>query len=578
MGADRFRYLVSAAGNPPALVPAQSHLTGSCPVLQDRWYGGGVVPRTIVRLAAGVAAWAAAVAGPAAAAGPWIVTSAVTITEPAELGDVIVVGEGVLRVTGVGDPGARFAGNVIAMDGGRVTFEDSVIRFMSVYHGQYALVAWRGGEVSVRRCDYRVPSGVQHGIFAGEDGRVTLEDGDFGFVQLVPTGSSVMTARRLDGVFEVVVQGQASLLLEDIPRSGGGGELWVWPEFPTGCVARYTPPMPGFVDRWRFPPENSSGIGQSIVMNRCRAKLWPMLVRPGCDLTLAGIPPENWTVVGFHMPQSQTVTGLVNQDPDTTGLVPLSDRTVRLEDASIDTWNLYPEDGARIEVRDSVLGEVLAFGDSRVRIRDSMIDGTGGFLGASDRSAMRLERSTVTCDVQATGDATLTLSGCTVRPPDVPGFVVAIGAHDGARLMLAQTAVEGVETGRTAVTVTGRGVLGLAALAPPPSTVPAPGQAMALEGWAALYAVDPAVSGVSWTLEGRPACGLATPEPLGSGSANVENGPLGTWHGTADGRPWRLEMRLTDGIGRTLEASWNVPGRDGGGCAREGGRGRAGDR
>ncbi len=540
------------------------------------WYAGGVIPDRNVRGIVRAVAWCLAVSGVAVAGEPWVVTAPVTVTEPVELGDVVVAGEGVLTVVDVGEPGVRFSGNVVAVDGGRVVFERSAIRFMSVYHGQYALVAWRGGEVTVRGCDYRVPSGVQHGIFAGEDGRVTLEDDDFGFVQLVPTGDSVMEARRLDGLFEVIVQDRATLVLGDIPRSGGGGELWVWPEFPEGSVARYTPPMPGFVDHWRFPPEGSSGIAQSITLDRCRVKLWPMLVRAGCELTLADIPTDNWVVVGFHMPESLTVTGLHNQGPETTGLLPLADRTVRLENASIDTWNLYPEGDARIELEGSVVGEILAFGRSRVRVLESTIDGTGGFLGASERSTMRVEGSTVTCDLQATGDASVTLTGCTIEPPDVPGFVVRIGAYDEARLLLAQTVVRGVDEGRVVTALSGRAVLGIAALTPVPATVPAPGETVALEGWAALYAIDPSVSGIRWTLEGRPACGLVEPVPLGSGSGNVEGGPLGSWDGTRDGRPWRLEMRLTDGLGRTMEARWPVPGTDAAACAREGGAGPAG--
>ena len=507
--------------------------------------------------------------GRALAGEPWIVTEPVTITAPAELGTVFVTGGGVLRVVDVGEPGVRFSGNVIAVDGGRIVFERSVIRFMSTYNGQYALVAWSGGEVTVRDCDYRVPAGVQHGIVSGEDGHVLLEDGDFGFVQLVPAGDSIFEARRLDGTFEVIVQDRAVATLEDIPREPGGGALWVWPEFPAGSVAVWSPPLPGFVEAWSFPPESSSGIEQSIQLLRCAVELWPILVRSGCDLTLRDIAAENWTVVGLHLPHSLEVAGLVNQDPETTRVLPLDDRTVRLENASIDTWNLYPENGARIDVRDSVLGEVLASGTARVRMERSVVDGTGGFLGAMDHSEMTLVASTVTCDVQAAGDALLTLRDSTVRPPEpFSGAALRLGAFDRARLLLAQSAVEGVEAGRVVTLLGGRGLIALAALDPPPAAAPAPGESLRLRGWASLYSLDPAVAAIRWRLSLRRACGLDEPIGLGAGEANVEGGTLGWWDGTDETSPWRLELGLTDGLGRPMAVRWTVPDPEGDLCAR----------
>lgn len=494
----------------------------------------------------------------AAAQEPWIITTPVTVTEPQELGEVIVFGSGELRVEGVPEPGVRFAGNVIALSGGRILLEDSVIRFESTYHGQYALVAFDGGEVQVSGCDYRVPSGVQHGIVTGGDGRAVLQDTEFGFVQLVSSGTSSIEARRLNGTFEVIVQDDSHMLLEDIPRTAGGGELWVWPEFPEGSVAVYTPPMPGFVESWSFPPEGSSGIRQTIAMSRCRARLWPMLVRRGVDLTLRDIPEDNWIVVGFHMPDSQTVAGLENQDPVTTQTLGLDDRTVRLENASIDTWNLYPEEHARVEVRDSLVGEILAFGDSRVRVVRSVVDGTGGFFGSGDRSWVTVEESSFTCDIQATRDSTMVLRDCAVAAPDYPGAVVRLGAYDRGRLLLDQTVVEGADEGRVVTALGGQGLIGLAALGEVPPAAPGPGQTLSIQGWAGLYTLDSEVAeGSSWELRVRSACGGPW-EVLGSGTANVEGGELAAWSGADPGRPYTLGLVLTDGWGRVLGAGWEV--------------------
>ncbi len=502
-------------------------------------------------------ALAAGVASNAAAADPWIITTPVTVTQPADLGDVIVFGDGELRVEGVPEPGVRFSGNVVALGGGTVVMENSVIRFMSTFHGQYALVAYDDSSVEVRGCDYRVPSGVQHGIVTGGTGRAVLEDTDFGFVQLVPVGDSTIEARRLNGTFEVVVQEDSHIVLEDIPRDFGQGELWVWPEFPAGSTAVYSPPLPGYVGSWSFPPEGSTGIRQTITLTRCQVRLWPLLVREGCDLTLRNITQDNWVVVGFHLPNSLSVEGLQNQDPVTTQTLGFEDRTVRLENASIDTWNLYPSGSARVEVRDSTLGEILAFGASRVHITNTLIDGTGGYFGSGDHSWVVAEDSRFTCDIQATGLSFLDLRRSTVAKPDYLGAVGHVGAYDSARLLLAQTAVVGSEDGSVVLSVGDHGVIGLAALDPPPELAPGPAETLPLHGWIGLYSMDPELVSPNWRLTVASACGGPADE-VGQGEGTVEDGELGSWSAGNPDRPYRLDLDMSDGWGRVWHAAWDV--------------------
>jgi hypothetical protein len=246
---------------------------------------------------------------------PWIIIGHEVITEPTELGDVIVLGEGSLTATGVPEPGLQVSGNIWALGSSEVIFEDSAIRFMSSFHGQYALVAGETARIEIDGCDYRIPNGVQHGLIAAGNAELVVRDTDFGDVQLLTAQTATLTAERLNGHFEVIIQNDSSMALADIPRDPDGGNLWVWVEFPEGSEAVYTPPMPGLVDHWSFPPEGATGIAQRVTVDRCEALLWPMLVREGSSLTLQDIPEDNWIVVGLHLFQSTRVTDLIN---DTT--------------------------------------------------------------------------------------------------------------------------------------------------------------------------------------------------------------------------------------------------------------------
>jgi hypothetical protein len=490
---------------------------------------------------------------PVSAGEPWLIATPVTITEPVEVGDIVVVGDGSLTVTGVGEPGFRLRGNLWAIGTGRVILQDSVVKVLSSFHGQFAVAAGDTATVTVRRCTYTVPAGVQHALVASGSSSVVVEDSDFDFVQLLATGNGRMSAARLNGRFEVLLQDEAEVDLADVPRDAGRGDLWVWPEFATGARAVYSPPLPGVVASFEFPPDGATGIPQRFRIDRCRVALWPMLVQPGVELMLRDIAPENWVIVGLWASESLTVSRLLNGATYEAATLPLEDRTIRLERATIDTWNLYATGTSRLEIADCWLGEVLAFEDARVTLRRTVVDGGGGYFGATDRATVEAEECLLTCDVQATGTATVTLRRCQVRPYpwDSGGTQTRLGAYGDGRLLLDHSPFTSTPE------LAGRGVIGVFALVDPPAAPPRAGQAIELRGTIALYSLDPEVVPGRWRLEAVPSGGGAT--VLAAGDGNVENGALATWAGTDHLRDWELRAEMTDRLDRTLMGRWPVP-------------------
>ena len=55
------------------------------------------------------------------------------------------------------------------------------------------------------------------------------------------------------------------MVLADIPRESGAGSIWVWVEFPAGSEAEYSPPMPGYIESWSFPPVGATGIELPVI-------------------------------------------------------------------------------------------------------------------------------------------------------------------------------------------------------------------------------------------------------------------------------------------------------------------------
>lgn len=486
---------------------------------------------------------------------PWFVSGPVVVTEPVELGHVIVLPGGSLTVRDVPDPGLRMSGNIWAVGDASVRLENSVIRFMSVYHGQYALAATDSARVEIAGCDYRVPNGVQHGLVAAGDAEMVIENTDFGDVQLVSADTARIEARRLTGNFEVIVQHDSTVVMADIPRQPGAGKIWVWVEFPEGSEAEYSPPLPGFIESWSFPPPGSTGIVQSATVERCEALLWPMLVREGSRVTLRSVPEENWVVVGFYMPGDVTVDGIINDRFYTDVILDLDDREFRLVDANVDTWNLYPQADAHIFVRDSWLGEILSLESSRVWMERTTIDGTGGFFGARDSSRIVARDCRFTCTIEATQQADIELYGSIVEPypQDPTATFTRFGAYDDARLFANQTSVA------TTPALDGRGLIAVSYLHEIPSAPPGSGEVLELTGSAALFSLDPTVAAGSWRLEAS-SRGDGSVTVVGRGVENVEDGLLGSWSDAEPAVDHRLQTVLTDGLGRILIGNLVVPG------------------
>lgn len=496
-----------------------------------------------------------AAAGVAGADDPLIVTDTHVITEPCELGEVIVAAGGSLQVIDVPDPGVRFSGHVMVLGGSEIVLRESTIQFMSAYHGQYALVGAESGRIEVEGCDYRVPSGVQHAVFVIDDALAVVEDTNFDFVQLISAGDARLEARRLNGEFEVILQDDSSMVLEDIPRDPGGGSIWVWPEFPAGSTAVYSPPMPGFIDSWSFPPWDASGIEQSCVVDRCEVKLWPLLVREGADLTLRDIDEDNWIVVGLHMPSSARVEHLENDTTYDDRDLGLAHHDIVLDNASIDTWNLYPQAEAHVRVADCVLGEILGMESSTVLVERTIIDGTGGYFGVGARSYVVVRDSTLTCDVVTSSEGTLILrdSSALPYPHDPTGEWTRFAAHDSGRILVDQTVVD------TTVQAGGDGLIAVAALADPPVEPPGPGESVTLSGWIGQYSPEggPADGG-SWRVEAVP-LGSRARRLIAEGEDEVDGAEIGVWSGADPAQPYEIRIVFTDAWGRTLAARRPVP-------------------
>lgn len=485
---------------------------------------------------------------------PWVITGSQTITEPMEVGDVIVIENGSLLVDGVPAPGLVLSGNLWAVDNAVIELRDSVVRFASTYHGQYSLAGVDAAQITVDGCDYRVTDGIQHGLVVGGNASLDIRGSQLSSVQLSAIDTATISASASDGAFEVILQGAAHIELEDIPATPDGGSLWVWVEMPTGSRVTYSPPLPGLVDAWTFPPPDAVGVPSSCELTRCHVSLWPMLVWDGAELELRDIPEASWVVVGLHLPTSTSIRGLRNQLTAADTTLPLEHHSIRLVNASIDTWNLYPWNAAEVEVTDCTLGEILAFDTAHVTVRRTLIDGSGGFLGTTNASTMELWESTTTCTVQAVEGSTLEMHRCAALPypADPSGAGTRFGAYDAARLLADHTPIQATPV------LGGDGLIAVTWIANPLTRLP--GAPVELIGSVALFSLDGGPTLTAWQLwEHLPTTGER--RQIATGDTAIDEAPITTWTPLAPARQHRLEIVLVDSNGRQLTGVRTVPDR-----------------
>ncbi|MBI2923219.1 MAG: hypothetical protein HYY18_19360 [Planctomycetes bacterium] len=146
-----------------------------------------------------------------------------------------------------------------------------------------------------------------------------------------------------------------------------------------------------------------------------------------CDLSAAGLIFGGKTAV--------EIADLHDGQPVREWSPGSSDRKIVFRGTRVAAWNLYAADDAKVTLRRCTFGESMGFGRARIAISESTCDGKGGYIGAHERSEIRLTACRLDCPVIARDDATVVLENCTVN-----GDVRATGR---ATVRLKGTAVSG---------------------------------------------------------------------------------------------------------------------------------------
>jgi len=159
------------------------------------------------------------------------------------------------------------------------------------------------------------------------------------------------------------------------------------------------PDDPMLID-WQFDETQPGvdGIAYRVTIDSCSNVNWGLISQSGSEATFHS---SNFRVSGlmFNDPDSIVVQNITNGSHYSDVIIDVHDRILRLIDTDVQTWNFYPFRNAKVTVQNCIFGEIIAADSADVLIDNSVCDGSGGHLEASDSSTLIVFRSIINSQI-----------------------------------------------------------------------------------------------------------------------------------------------------------------------------------
>ncbi len=147
-----------------------------------------------------------------------------------------------------------------------------------------------------------------------------------------------------------------------------------------------------------------TGIDYYYSITNCTDIMWGLMPEPNSSLTVTDSEIRAIGVWFKDLPDYE-VSGLVNSSQYADFTAPLSNHNIHFVNTFVRTWNLYMFHGATGVVGNCILGEIGTMGNSSCSAENCLIDGSGGYLFATDTSVMTSAFSYLNCNFQSSGNA-----------------------------------------------------------------------------------------------------------------------------------------------------------------------------
>lgn len=352
--------------------------------------------------------------------GPLVVSRSMEIRQSQELvGDIVVVRGGRLRITA---PRFVLRGNLQVEENGSVEMRGGVVEIPQRFNHERGMAF--AGWSQARLRDVLVASAkVPFGLVLRDRSSLVVQNTRFsgGMTVDVSTRSSVQLDRAMAPGEFILVPGARMTVTNS-------RALLLWFTLSRTSPARLSFPPGATVTNWMAPR------GYNVRVRDSRDLSWALISTAGAKTTVSD---SELMAVGLVFKGSSRASfrQITNHTTVEDFVVPATDRSLRFRNCRVGAWNFYAGENAQITLDRSVFGEVLTYDDARVEATLSTCDGSGGYVGANDRSQIRMSHCIVDSLAVARHSGTMELTDCAVNGD--------VYAADQATVRLIRTPVNG---------------------------------------------------------------------------------------------------------------------------------------
>lgn len=291
--------------------------------------------------------------------------------------DILVIGDGKLRFK---KANATLHGNLYVWgEHAEITADSSSLYIPQLYFYQRGIVAAGAGKIRFNHVTLDF-SGLSHNFVASDSSTISLTDvTKVGFTTNGVYGKAKYFINGTNLAGEFVIGDKCQLDFHNAKT------VLLWHEVPENAKFHFSFPAAGNVATYDFHP-NLSGIeniNYQIKLDNCTDVMWALMPANGSDVDIQN---SKIRAIGlwFLQPDSVNVNGLVNNSTYTDFTATLADRNLRLRNSTVQTWSLYTMQKSEISVSGCIVGEIGSMGTSQVQTSSVFVDGSGGYMWASD--------------------------------------------------------------------------------------------------------------------------------------------------------------------------------------------------
>jgi len=313
-------------------------------------------------------------------------------------GTIAVIGEGKLVFE---DCTGTITGDILVYGtDAKLWITNSTLSFPQSFWYQRSIIAGYNGVINISGSTLNY-NGLPHDLVITQDAVVNQTDiTNIGFTTCGLSLNGSINIDNSNQAGEFVMTDNASGLFMNSET------VLVWHHIPDGGILDYTFPDGESMTSFGFSNADTgvTNIDYSYTIADCTDVKWGLMPEPGSDITISNSSIRT-IGVWFKDIEDFAVSGLVNNSSYTDFNAPMSSHDIHLINTDVQTWSLYFFSGATGVVNSCIVGEIGTMGNSECTAENCLIDGSGGYLFATDTTVATSAFTYLNSNFQASGNA-----------------------------------------------------------------------------------------------------------------------------------------------------------------------------